>query len=757
MHHVGDITGSLKEKHDKETLKSEGKKASESLMKITKLMLTNQEFRSLLGELIEVSQDIFTNVTSKVGDSLQGAGDNLQDDQKQTSDRSGKDLVDNVLDRGLEAMDSRGNDVAGNEPRRKSGELLSTDPNDPRHVGLMNTGDTVHPSAIPRNDLPTTSAAETTVPPSASQTAENTARNKDLTSSDRTQEMRGQAEENKNKFKDKARSHLDEHKSHARQTVNEKLPQEKQDELIERLRLVLAQVQKHPDYQGAIETLIQLIKTWSSRLSQVSEDVKNKAQTQDHPEKASYRETAERELKAIIECWAQGQSIDPLLRGVQNVVNDMKEDQELRDYYNNVLRYVEKLMREPGYASRDESTDEGRRLMDRGHEVIRGKYDDHLRFLNSESRRYMNLMAEDEISSEISDRITTIHRDLWMDSEGNPSFKPHLLNDMKMTLLPAFIDEIHYIPVPRIEHSDRQFDVVVENLVISGDSLLPKVFDTKVEVFNSFSFLTDTPSRPSSQSLLVRMSEIQADVDDVVFWFNKKTGFPKMQDRGVASLAVGGKGISVVLRIRSVVEDPSKTFKVDYIKCNVDKLKVKVNDTHHDVLYKMVLPLVMGTIRRQMAKAIENAIVEKLNAIDQRVTRSIVDFHQGLQNRAYQALPESEKQKTEPYRVSQNRPRPGFWSTIVALINNNIKSKVETRNMKKQQDEKRQKEPERTDTSTRSIPPASIQTGRPHRDTVDSPHSPPLSPTKLQHDHSKDYKTAYDLSEAQLACPITKP
>lgn len=295
------------------------------------------------------------------------------------------------------------------------------------------------------------------------------------------------------------------------------------------------------------------------------------------------------------------------------------------------------------------------------------------------------------------------------------------------------MDEIRHIPIPRIEYSDKQFDVVIENLVITGDTLLPNVFDTKIESFNSFSLKSEY-SKPSSQSMMIRMSEIQADIDDVVFWYHKKSGFPKMEDRGVASMAVGGKGITIVLRVRSAVEDPRRMFKVDYCKCHVDKLKLKVNDSHHDVLYKTITPLVMGTVRRQMAKSIENSIIEKLNQLDLKITSYVNQFNQNLQNKAYESMPASEKQQTQPVQ------RNSLWSTLVAILNNNIKTKVANRNQKKRESShKSTDEPVRQD--NQKMKPAPIQTGK-------HPASPPLSPTKMTHDHSNNYKLAVDLSEA---------
>ncbi|KAI8075926.1 uncharacterized protein B0P05DRAFT_454424, partial [Gilbertella persicaria] len=650
----------------------DGRKASDALYKIGKLLLVNNEFRSLLGELVDISQDLFNSVTGKMGDSIQQAGSNLQGNQ--SSDRSGKHLVDSALDTVLQ----KGDQMHDREHKRNSlhdqePHLVNASKDDPRHQGLLNTGDSVHPSVIPGG-----------FPTANKNTAPGTTEHYNLPEGALdTNDVPG----NQRRYQEKMRNEMQSHKNYAQEEINKKFPKEKQDELLERLKFTLAEVQKHPEYQEAINTLVHLVKSWSSRLSKVTQDVTSKAKANDKPEQMSYRERAEKELKTIIETWAQDYSIDPLLHGVQDVMQDVQNDDHLKKYYRSVIQYADRLMREAGYAAQDRSTEDGKRIMEEGKHIVKGRYKDHLDNLSSEARRIMHLMAEDDISKELNHRITTIHRHMWMDEEGNPAFKPQLLNDFKLTLLPAFIDEIKYIPVPRIEYSDNQFDVAVDNLIISGDTLLPNVFETKVESFSSFSLRSsETAPKPSRQSLFVRMSEIQADIDDVVFFYKKKSGFPKISDRGVASISVDGKGITLTLRVNSVSDNPAKTFKVAHCKCNVDNLKVKINDSKHDILYKALRPILIGQIRKQIARSIENKAIEILNQADQKLTNSIVNMNQNLQNKAYQALPEEERARQPPPNVSQARPRPGLMSTLASLMNRNIKSRVQRRNDMKRSD-----------------------------------------------------------------------
>ncbi|KAL0093683.1 hypothetical protein F4703DRAFT_1730666 [Phycomyces blakesleeanus] len=315
----------------------------------------------------------------------------------------------------------------------------------------------------------------------------------------------------------------------AKAYVHNKFPPEKQTELINRLKTVMHQVQREPDYQKAIDFILYLFSTWGKNVVEAGKSAGNVASNATgNMESNGNWSHAALEIKAIFEDWAQGQSLDPLLESIQKVFYDIKNDSKLHGYYEDV---------NPGYVDSEQSTKDGEKLLRTGQKVTKGRYQHLFYDMLDESKEISRAMAEDPVALEINKRLRNIHKDLWLDSEGNPAFKPQLLTDMRKTLLPAILEQIKYVPIPRIEYSDPQFDVVVENVVLSGDTMLPNIFDIKMENFSRFSPKTNV-SNVDRQSIFIDMKEIQAVVEDVVFYYKKKTGFPKISDRGVASLIV---------------------------------------------------------------------------------------------------------------------------------------------------------------------------------------------------------------------------
>ncbi|KAI7868580.1 hypothetical protein BDF14DRAFT_1742337 [Spinellus fusiger] len=475
--------------------------------------------------------------------------------------------------------------------------------------------------------------------------------------------------------------------------AKEKMPEEKQKELIKRLQKAMHQVQAHPDYQKAIDFILHLFSLWSERVVDVGHNVSGvageAAGTMTH--KDSHWSQAAKEIKAILEDWAQGESMDPLIESVRDMFDEITSDTKLSQYYREVVHYLKQLFKEPGFVDSEASTKEGEALLRRGQELTQDRYKDKFSLLLDESRAITEAMANDKLALELKKRFKSIHKDLWLDRDGNPVFKPQLLEDMRKTLLPAALEQIKYIPIPRIEYSDPEFDVVVENIVLSGDSMIPNVFEMKMENYSRFTAKTHS-NNVNQQSIVIKMAEIQAVVDDVVFYYKKKTGFPKMFDRGVASLVLGGKGISVSLRIISNSSNPKNTFQVSQCKCHVDDLKLQIKDSRHNLLYKTVHAMVIGIVRRQIAKAIEAKVVDYIEKGDQQVTRYLYKIQKKLDEKdtyldrirqpgASNATAERDTTgistvPPEPLMMHGEKQRPGVVKTFIAVMNHRFKAKV---------------------------------------------------------------------------------
>lgn len=131
---------------------------------------------------------------------------------------------------------------------------------------------------------------------------------------------------------------------------------------------------------------------------------------------------------------------------------------------------------------------------------------------------------------------------------------------------------------------------------------------------------------------------VQADLRDVAFYVNKKKGFPKLSDSGVADVVISGKGISGVISITSSTRK-DHAFKVQGVKISIDKLKFavsrsrcllprisisdirfQVRGSKHSLLIVTFRALATGLIKKAVAKAIEESIRAALIQVDAQLT-----------------------------------------------------------------------------------------------------------------------------------------
>ncbi|KAF9035145.1 hypothetical protein BJ165DRAFT_1510461 [Panaeolus papilionaceus] len=321
------------------------------------------------------------------------------------------------------------------------------------------------------------------------------------------------------------------------------------------------------------------------------------------------------ELRTLLERFANGQSMDIIFSAIGALADDTKRDEALKEWFKAINLYIRKVLLEPGYILEPDCDNHGNRLRELGREFYDVKYRNHFDNLFESVGTWFKAMGDDPINKQFGEDWARLTKDLLFDQEGSLKFKPELWNDIRKVILPTLIEEIGYIPIPRVEYTDDSLDLVVENLVLQGRNLFPNIVSFEVNnyvKFSPYNAITDD----HKHSMMLRLEHMQADMRDVAFYYRKKTGLPKMKDSGIADVIVGGSGISATVKLASVKHDKSSVFRVQTVDVKVDSLKFSIRDSKHDFLYKTLKPLATGLIKKQIQKAVQDALRTGLEYID---------------------------------------------------------------------------------------------------------------------------------------------
>lgn len=410
--------------------------------------------------------------------------------------------------------------------------------------------------------------------------------------------------------KDKIKKRNEEYRHRANEYFNKKMPQDRKDQIIFRLKKMILECQQHADYSEAIQTLLRLAENYGKygrTYGQGSAGTVRDAR--------SGFAAAEADLRTLIERFANGTSTSDLWASINQIYKDAEKDPELRGFFKSLDGYIRRCLLEQGYILEDASSQEWDRLYAQGRYLLRDKYRSHTDRVVDEIKFIADQFDKDAQNKAFANAVHKLFADLGNDEQGKATFKPHLLKDLTDVIIPAIFENVAYIPIPRIEYSDPQFDAVIENLVLESDNFMPNVLDLSSE--NYFRWGRKKIVNKHKNTVELKVAGVQMDLRDVSFHFKRKQGFPSISDTGVADILLPGDGLSFKIKVSTAdKKDRQNFFKVDKVDIDFKQLKLKVTKTNHKLLFSLFKPIALKAMRPALQKAVEKAIKDQFNKAD---------------------------------------------------------------------------------------------------------------------------------------------
>lgn len=320
-------------------------------------------------------------------------------------------------------------------------------------------------------------------------------------------------------------------------------------------------------------------------------------------------------LKTLLERFANSTSFDDLTDAINQVYRDAEQDPELKGWFSHLNRFVRRCLKEQGYILQDDSNTEWNKLYDQGQFLLRDRYRDHTNRIADEFKFIGEQFDKDPQNKAFAESMNKLFNDLGHDANGKPEFKPHLVKDLTDVILPAFFENVRYVPIPRIEFSDHMMDVVVENLVVEGDNLAPNVFEFGSD--NYWRWGRKQVKNSNKNKVMLSVSGVQCDLRDVSYYIKKKEGFPSVTDKGVMDVFLGGTGLSFKVAMETADKsDRAHFFKINTIDVDIQHLNIKLKQSNHKLLFGLFKPLLLKVMRPALQKVAEKQIRDNVQKLD---------------------------------------------------------------------------------------------------------------------------------------------
>lgn len=410
--------------------------------------------------------------------------------------------------------------------------------------------------------------------------------------------------------KQKIKKRNEEYRRKATDYFNKKMPQERKDQFIFRLKKMVLECQQHADYSEAVQTILRLAENYGNHGRVLGQGGANSAK-----EARTSFAAAENDLRTLIERFANGTSTSDLWDSIGQLYKDAEKDEELRNWFKSLDAYIRRCLLEQGYILEDASGQEWDRVYQKGKYLLREKYRAHTDRVVKELKFVADQFDLDPHNKAFGQAVHKLFNDLGNDQDGKATFKPHLVKDLTDVILPAVLENIAYIPLPRIEYSDPQFDVIIENLVLESDNFAPNILEVASD--NYFRWGRKKFANKNKNTAEIKVAGVQMDLRDVSFHIKRKKGFPSISDTGVADILLPGDGFSFNIKVSSVdKKDRQNFFKVDKVDVDFKELKFKVKKSSYKLLLRLLKPIALRAMRPVLQKVVEKVIKDQFNELD---------------------------------------------------------------------------------------------------------------------------------------------
>lgn len=568
---------------DKNTAKQHGNEALEGLRTLGTLIISNGQFRKLLSDATVLLRDIAGDAAQNTASKVKPGEDQLNQIDRPADDNTWHEVPDLSTDK-LKSQIKQSSPFSKGDAQKAVGDVTQA----------AHPGGSRDPADVAR----------------AGATEAQTGQNTGLDARNAASEAKRQLSENvSEEDKDRVRQQRERLNNYLRQ----KMPEERREQTVWRLKKMVVEIQGHQDYQRAIDTLLTLAERYAGHGRDVAQQSKGTVQGAHQDDSL---QMAEADLKTLLERFANSTSFDDLIDSINQVYRDADRDPDLKNWFKHIDAFVRKCLKQQGFIMEDRSNEEWNRLYDDGHALLRGRYRGHTDRIADEFKFLGQQFDADPHNRAFSNSIQKLFNDLGHDENGQTTFKPHLVKDLTEVILPAIFENIRYVPIPRIEYSDPMVDAVVENLVIEGDNLTPNVAEFGSD--NYWRWGRKHVSSKNKNKVMLSVSGVQMDLRDVSYYVKRKDGFPKITDKGVMDIFMGGSGFSFKVEMENAErsKDSVHYFKINKVTTDIENLQIKLKKSNHKLLFNLFKPLLLKVMRPVIQRVLEKQIKDNVNQLD---------------------------------------------------------------------------------------------------------------------------------------------
>jgi len=329
--------------------------------------------------------------------------------------------------------------------------------------------------------------------------------------------------------------------------------------------------------------------------------------------------------KELFERFTNGKSLDDLLDHFFSLYRVIIKDAQALNIYQELRKFLDRVLEDPTILKGDEGKREFRRFVKRFRRIETKKIQNHLSKALDEANDLLASIQNDPATKRLRDDMKRLLNDLVLDEHGQFTWKPEVLDQMRVLLVRAVIERMR-IPLPRIRSVDGTMVYKISNMMIDVKDILPEkvTIEETARIKLDLSQLGDK-SKPilsdATSRLRINMKNINLNIKDMDVRF-KRLSFPKVSDRGRARLDLADEGMDIHIQL-AIHPGTYRIFRVEDLHADVHQVNLELYDTSHDFLYSMFLPFIRNRVRTDIEDGVEHMIRLYLDQLNRMAAKQM--------------------------------------------------------------------------------------------------------------------------------------
>ncbi|EME80850.1 uncharacterized protein MYCFIDRAFT_155127 [Pseudocercospora fijiensis CIRAD86] len=404
------------------------------------------------------------------------------------------------------------------------------------------------------------------------------------------------------------------------ESAKEELSGDEGKTLLNRLKQAILKLQRRPDYSESVSTLSLLIKRYAIVYSRALEEVGKTAQKDVHENEALDR--AMHNMWIFITSFGDKKEWDKSKQLLDQVMSHKEKDPQFERLMQDTGDSLQKLLTDPDFL--DHADEKFNELREKSQKV--GSDSDlskDIQALLHQIQVTFNSVLQDQ---HIHKLITTTMRIFRILSPLDRNTNPELLQDSINVFVPLLVAAIQYIPIPRLEVSTPEADILLENLIIepghtvNQTSFLP--YRLKVETYNDLEirkakFRTTTAT---TNLMTIKLDGLSLRAEEIGFWLRAHKGLLRLADEGIASFALDERGIDIHIDVEICKDRLEQILTLKAVRVHIHKLNYQLRKSKFSWLMSWLFkPLLRPILRKTMEKQLATALADFFHAANREL------------------------------------------------------------------------------------------------------------------------------------------